>query len=99
MSLELLKKGFELFIYDPKIKKSRIISDIIQLNNLNNKDQIKTINKIKVFDDLKSAVILEYPLVILTEWDEFKTLNNSNKKLKIFDFRNIIDRDKTIFSL
>ena len=99
ISFELLKKGFKLFIYDPKVDQKRIISDIDGLNNSQNNTVNNIHQNIKVLNDFNLVINREDPTLILTEWDEFKEINNLKTKLKIFDFRNIINREKTIFSL
>ena len=50
-------------------------------------------------DKLSIKDYMSQPIIVLTEWDEFKEINNLSEEYKIFDFRNIIDRKKTVFSL
>ena len=99
VSFELLKMGYEIYVYDPKVNNTRILNDLKQLKQDLNNSEVNIDKNIKVLNTLKSAFKYEYPIIILTEWDEFKKINYLNKKLKIFDFRNIINREKTIFSL
>ena len=99
VSFELLKMGYEIYVYDPKVNNTRILNDLKQLKQDLNNSEVNIDKNIKVLNTLKSAFKHEYPIVILTEWDEFKEINYLNTKLKIFDFRNIINREKTIFSL
>lgn len=100
ITLELLKDGYNIKIYDPKVQKSRIINDLLDLNNIKKSVSSEVIKeKIKVLNSLDDAISDKEPLIIITEWDEFRELNSLKGDYQIFDFRNIIDRNKTIFSL
>lgn len=92
ISAELIKLGFQLNIYDPMVSKKRIELDLLNIgvNKINFK------NKIIYSDSLNSSVQKGYPLVIMTEWDEFKHLEKESN-LKIFDFRNFIDKNKITY--
>ena len=80
----LCKKGAKVSYYDPTGKKK----EFSKLKNCTYEKNIK--------DNCKNA-----DLVILhTEWDEFKIFNfnkkNRNKKLKIYDLRNLYDFEEMI---
>ena len=97
---DLIKSGFKLNIYDPKIKSKKIQDDLVALNlDRNNVDNKYLLSKISVSSNLEEAVLTNNPCVILTEWDEFKEIFTINKNSKVLDFRNIIKNDKTIFNL
>ena len=100
ISYEFLQRGYEIAVYDPKIIKTRVIKDLLELNNLKKNISVEVINeKIKVLDQLSINDYKNHPIIVLTEWDEFKEINYLSEDYKIFDFRNIIDKAKTVFSL
>ncbi len=100
ISYEFLQRGYEIVIYDPKIIRTRIITDLVELNNLRKNISAEIINeKIKVLDQLIINDYKSHPIIVLTEWDEFKEINYLSENYKIFDFRNIMDKAKTVFSL
>ena len=51
---------------------------------------------IKVYESLDKIIEETDILVILTEWDEFKSLQKKSKKT-IFDFRNILKKAPNIY--
>ena len=69
----LLRNGFELHVYDPKVLKNRIIDDLkhISYNNL----------KVKVQDSLKHAIERTQTVAILTGWEQFSKLDFSTYKV------------------
>ena len=79
-------------IYDPMVSKKRIESDLLTLGVK------KTIidNNITYSDSLNSSVDKGYPLAIMTEWDEFKELEKESN-LKIFDFRNFLNKSNITY--
>ena len=71
----LLIKGYKINIYDPWIKKEKIMDDIlITLKKLNSsKKIIASIQRnIKVCDSIDDCVEGSDSIAICTEWDEFK---------------------------
>ena len=78
ISKDLLDEGAKLVFYDPKVTPMQIKNDLIGMNDLN---QIKDIQNNKyeknlyftnsVYDAVKGIDAI----IILTEWDEFRTLN------------------------
>ena len=100
ISYRFLKKGYQINVYDPKIPKNRVFKDLLELNNLKKDISDELINnKINVLNKLSISDYISQPIIVLTEWDEFKEINNLSEEYKIFDFRNLIDRKKTVFSL
>ena len=89
---KLIASGFKLNIYDPMVSKKRIESDLLTLGVK------KTLinNNITYSDSLNSSVDKGYPLAIMTEWDEFKELEK-NSNLKIFDFRNFLNKNNITY--
>ena len=79
---ELSKKGAFINYYDPTGSKS-------ELDNYKNVIYSKNI---------KSAISQSDLIILHTEWNDFKSINfkslNKNKKLKIFDMRNIYSPQK-----
>ena len=73
----LCKNGSKVTYYDPTGKKK----------------EFKKINNCKFKKNIKENCINADLIVLHTEWDEFKSINfkriNKNKKLKIFDLRNL----------
>ncbi len=77
---KLLKKGANVKYYEPTGKK-----DFFDKNE-----------KVKYFSDLYDAIKNNDLIIIHTEWDEFKSLDftrikKNNKKVKIYDLRNLYD--------
>lgn len=87
----LIDHGLELNIYDPMVTEERIYSD---LNSISEKEINK--NQVKVYSSFEEAINNVNILIVLTEWEEFKEFDwrrltrNSNKKIKIYDGRNIL---------
>ena len=90
---EFLKNNYKLNIYDPKVSMYQIIND---LSNLGYSKEELT-KKMKFFDSLDLIIKNKPPLLIMTEWDEFKSLNINKKTSIIFDFRNILDKTKVTY--
>ncbi len=79
------KKGAKINYYEPT----------------GSKDVLDKHKNVKYFDDLYLAVKKVDLIIIHTEWDEFKNLNFSkikknNKKVIIYDFRNLYDNETFI---
>tara|TARA_B110000003_G_C16621214_1_gene523216 strand:- start:743 stop:2080 length:1338 start_codon:yes stop_codon:yes gene_type:complete len=86
-----LKEDYIINIYDPKVNKEQIINDLILLGYQS--DELN--KKIKFFNSLDTIINLNCPILIMTEWDEFKNLNN--EKSSIFDFRNILEKSNVTY--
>ncbi|EGR32701.1 udp-glucose dehydrogenase, putative [Ichthyophthirius multifiliis] len=93
----LLINGAILNIYDPQVQKNAFINEM-QNQNLYTEDYFQKINFFN--QDYLKSVESSHCIVILTEWDEFKTFEYSQMFLKmkrptyIFDGRNLLDQDK-----
>ena len=80
-------------VYDPKVTKDQVFSDI---NNLNSRSENLNTSNLTVKDSPYDACKGAYAIAILTEWDEFvnydwkKIYKNMNKPAFIFDGRNIL---------
>ncbi len=97
---DLLEEGAILFIHDPKVGKKQIANDI-------GKDENIFINETNITSNegewcLMKNSIENYKnadaIVVLTEWDEYKTINweliskNMRKPSWVFDTRSILDK-------
>ncbi|KAK3856661.1 hypothetical protein Pcinc_037034 [Petrolisthes cinctipes] len=91
----LLEEGARLNIYDPKVERQQIESDLTSTRATNDPERIEKL--IHIYTDPYQAVIDAHAIVILTEWDEFKTydykkmLSVMKKPAFLFDGRKIID--------
>ena len=70
ISLELLKEGAKLKIYDPKVSFEQIKNDLVQKNQ--NLSSVSKVNNWEVCDDLYETTIGADAIVILTNCEEFK---------------------------
>ena len=90
---KLLDAGAYIQVYDPMVIESRIYSDLRLLFD-------KSINKdtIKYCANMKDAYNNVDGIAILTDWDEFiefdwkDFINKSNSEIRIFDGRNILEK-------
>jgi UDPglucose 6-dehydrogenase len=87
---DLLAEKANLAIYDPKVSREQVYKEL-GLDPSCNDDSVK------VYDDPYEAAKKSHAIAILTEWDEFKTLDYAKIKKEmpspsfIFDGRNILD--------
>jgi UDPglucose 6-dehydrogenase len=90
---DLLEDGAHLSIYDPKVKEEQIRHDLREVAPLDRRDK----DKVVVEKDPYEAARGSHALAILTEWDEFKSLDYRRiyesmlKPAFIFDGRLILD--------
>ncbi|MEE3448982.1 MAG: nucleotide sugar dehydrogenase [Bacteroidales bacterium] len=91
----LLEDLANIEVYDPKVTETQMYIDI---NHLNTRDDSVNHKQLKMVSDPYQACKNAHAVVILTEWDEFKTLDwkkihdNMMKPAFIFDGRNILCR-------
>ena len=85
-------------VYDPMVSEKRVKSDLIEIFEDDKLNDIKSlIRRVKVFKEHKRAAEMSDANVILTDWDEFKSLdwnhiyNLMKKPAWIFDGRNLLD--------
>lgn len=96
----LLEEGARLNIYDPKVERSQIEHDLTNPAVTNEPERIRKL--IHIFDDPHEAVRDAHAIVVLTEWDEFKTYDYSKmlevmkKPAFVFDGRKILDHEALI---
>ena len=95
----LLGEGAILSIYDPKVSSDRIHLDLEMLweaNGFSEKEIKIKLNKIEIVDSVYKACKESHGVAILTEWDEFRSLNWKKiheqmlKPSFIFDGRKIL---------
>lgn len=90
IAVQLINKGAKVSIYDPKISKNQIISDLSEKFIYENFTVYK-----KPIEAIKDS----NGIAIVTEWDQFKSLpwdeyiNFVKQPANIFDGRNILDRE------
>jgi UDPglucose 6-dehydrogenase len=98
VAMELLQEQAEIHIYDPKVTKEQIFSDL-GLSPEGNLSSPLGGEKEGAFvhSDPYQAMNKAYAIAILTEWDEFKTYNweliyrNMNRPAFLFDGRNLLE--------
>lgn len=89
---DLLMEEANVSVFDPKVKESQILSDLVHL-------QSENINRLQVINEPYEACQNSHAIAVLTEWDEFATYdwqkiyNNMLKPAFVFDGRNILDKN------
>ena len=96
-----------LSIYDPQVQKEHIQRDLIMKKfdwdhplHLQPKSASSAVEQVTVTSDAYEATKEAHGVCILTEWDEFKTLDykkiydNMQKPAFVFDGRNVVNADK-----
>ena len=92
---ELLQDQAEIHVYDPKVTKKQMINDLIYAGFGDQKELEK---KLFVHDNAYDATVNAHAVSIITEWDEFKSLDWNKiyermlKPAFLFDGRNILDQ-------
>ena len=100
ITYSLLEKGYKVNIYDPKVNKNKIMKDINEVRNSRetiNADLIS--NNIIIHDSYINVQNSSSILIVLTEWEEFKDLQDLKEDKIIFDFRNILEEKENIYRL
>lgn len=99
----LLDEGAEIYVYDPKVDKIRIINDLKNLWESNNASKFEIeskLNRITVTQDYEECFDSSSCIAVLTEWDEFVTydwnslIQNMEKQHLIIDGRNILNKEE-----
>ena len=91
---DLLEEGALLKIYDPKVSFKKIEKDLYCCKSYSSSD-LQEIGKWYKFDNIEDSFNQADAIVILTEWDEFKTINwhcayqKMRKPAWLFDTRSI----------
>ena len=93
----LIEEHANIKAYDPKVNATQMQSD---LNYLNSRSENENTKYLKTENDPYAAMQSAHAIVVLTEWDEFKSYDwkgiykNMQKPAFIFDGRNILNRKK-----
>jgi UDPglucose 6-dehydrogenase len=91
----LIEEKAEIYVYDPKVSKAQMLTD---LNRLGTRTEEENERYLKVLSDPYQAAEEAHAVAIMTEWDQFKTLNYEKiyaqmlKPAFVFDGRRIIDK-------
>jgi len=94
---QLIEEQANIVVYDPKVTKTQVLSDLNYLNTRSEEDNSKFL---KYEEDPYKALEGVYAIAILTEWDEFKEYDwqriydNMQKPAFVFDGRNVLDRSR-----
>jgi UDPglucose 6-dehydrogenase len=92
---DLLNEHAHLAIYDPKVSRKKMLSD---LDYLETRIPEENARHVKTFEDPYEACQDAHCIAILTEWDEFRDYDwqriydNMQKPAFVFDGRNLLDR-------
>lgn len=90
----LLSEEAEIFVYDPRVSADRIYADLDALGTRSPAENRKLLT---VVSDPYKAMKESYAVVVLTEWDEFKTYDWSlihkqmHKPAFVFDGRRLLN--------
>ena len=93
----LLNEQANLAIFDPQVKKTKILND---LDYLETRSASENQQGITVSEDVYETCKGAHAIAILTEWDEFKTYDwqkiyqNMQKPAFVFDGRNLLDGEE-----
>ena len=88
---DLLAEMAEVVVYDPKVPESQIRHDVLGAGVSN--------DRLKVARSAEEAADAAHAVALITEWDEFKTIDfqkvftNMPKPAFLFDGRNLLDLD------
>ncbi len=104
---DLLEERARLVIYDPRVPESQIRSELElmfagSVGGLSDKHRKLIETNVTVVGDVYAAATEAHAIAVLTEWDEFKTVDSSRvfqgmrQPAFVFDGRNILDRDKLV---
>ncbi len=89
---DLLTEMAEVVVYDPKVPADQIRRDVLGPDGKN--------DRLVIVDSAESAAKDAHAIAVVTEWDEFKTIDfsevyeNMPKPAFLFDGRNLLDLEK-----
>ena len=90
----LLFEKAKIEVYDPKVKIEQVLSDLDYLESRSSDENRENVTS---NDDVYQVCIDAHAIAVMTEWDEFKTLDwqkifdQMKKPAFVFDGRNILD--------
>ena len=91
----LIENGAQICVYDPKVNKQQMLSD---LDNLNSRSSEQNNKSLSYFSEPLKACENSHAVAVITEWDEFKSYDWHKifdcvmSPAKVFDGRNILDK-------
>merc|ERR1711871_308441 len=97
---DLMQERAKLHVYDPQVKREQMMIEFDYTLNVNKTTEPDLGKLIITEDDVYAACDGAHAIAILTEWDEFKTLDYERiykgmaKPAFVFDGRNIVDIEK-----
>ena len=100
---KLLFDGAILYIYDPKVKEKKILHDlkfIWEKRNFSEDKIEQLLARIFIVKHSSQAIEDAHAVAVLTEWDEFISINWEEQYAKmkkpafVFDGRNILERER-----
>lgn len=93
----LIENGAEICVYDPKVSQQRMLADLDYLNSRSSQENNRALTCV---EDPYEACKDSHAIAVITEWDEFKSYDWQSifksvvKPAKVFDGRNILDREQ-----
>ena len=99
VACKLLLDGFTLDVFDPMVSAEQIQNDIIYTLKNHHEFNLNYLEQLVIHNDLNAAVKNVGAVAVLTEWEVFRSIYtveglSAKKDLRIFDGRNILDREK-----
>ena len=100
ISNHLLEEGAQLSIYDPKVTRQQMITELELVSSSENLERLSS--SVTVCADPYTAADGAHGVVICTEWDEFigldysKIYNSMIKPAAVFDGRKILDHQELL---
>lgn len=95
----LLEEQAQIHVYDPKVTATQITTDLLRLNRW---DESELKEQLHIHTDTQSLFEDAHAVVVITEWDVFKTYDWQNiyhqmsKPSFVFDGRNLLDQKQLI---
>jgi len=95
----LLEERASLSVYDPKVTSEQIHCDFDDLTKAIFSDPASASRMVTVSQDPYACVVGAHAIVVMTEWEEFKSYDyvkmyaSMSKPAFVFDGRNILDHD------
>ncbi len=101
---DLLKERAHLHIYDPRVEKEKIKQELYALmaapdGEISQENRNLIENNVEIFDSPAAASAGTHAIAVMTEWDEFKTVDfnkiydSMKKPAFLFDGRNLLNRE------
>lgn len=97
---DLYSEGAKIHVYDPQVSRDDMWSEMQYTCGISPSNDPKLDDAVVTSTDVYDTCDGSHAIAILTEWDEFKTLDyekiysKMSKPAFIFDGRNILDHDK-----